>query len=343
MTQSAAASAEDFYYTVAEMVNRLNDDHSRYVTPWDTQAEDRLAKGTDNYAGIGTLSEYEDNDALIVEVFPNSPAQEAGLQRRDRITKVDGIPISKEDQITGRIRGPVGTTVRLTVQSPGKPEREISVQRRAVTAKIVATGSRLANFPSVGFLVLPSLRVEDMDKQVENQLRQMLSAKPALAGLIIDLRGNSGGLAYVMQNIASEFLKGNVGRFFTQSSSDPLSLSPGALYNQLQSIPVTILVDHGTVSAAEWLSGALQAQGRAQVVGKTTAGNTEEIYPYDFKDGSRLWVAQRGFKLVNGVSLEGRGVIPDAPLTEDWTRYTDNTDPYILKAVELIQAKTPIR
>jgi C-terminal processing protease CtpA/Prc len=84
------------------------------------------------------------------------------------------------------------------------------------------------------------------------------------------------------------------------------------------------------------LAAALQAVGRAQVVGTTTPGNTETIFGYDFADGSRLWLAQEGFRLPSGVNLEGRGVVPDAIVDVDWTTFSDSDDPQIVKALELL-------
>lgn len=98
-----------------------------------------------------------------------------------------------------------------------------------------------------------------------------------------------------------------------------------------------MLVDDGTVSYAEVLAGSLQARNRAQVVGVASLGNTETIYPYDFEDGSRAWIAQEGFKLPNGVNLEGRGVIPDKVSDRDWTQYSERADPHIVEALDLLK------
>jgi C-terminal processing protease CtpA/Prc len=97
-----------------------------------------------------------------------------------------------------------------------------------------------------------------------------------------------------------------------------------------------LLVDQGTESYAEVMSASIQEKGRAKVVGVTTAGNTETIYAYNLEDGSRLWCAQEGFKLLDGTNLEGRGVIPDVTVNVDWTAFQEGDDPQILKAVDLL-------
>ena len=104
-----------------------------------------------------------------------------------------------------------------------------------------------------------------------------------------------------------------------------------------------VLVDRDTKSYAEVFAAVLQAQGRAQVVGVNTAGNTETIYAYDFDDRSRLWVAQEGFRLPDGSSLEGRGVIPDRSLPVDWLQFSEIADPHIKTGIALLHARAGSR
>jgi C-terminal processing protease CtpA/Prc len=98
-----------------------------------------------------------------------------------------------------------------------------------------------------------------------------------------------------------------------------------------------VLVDEGSESASEMMTAALQYAGRAQVVGVPSAGNTETVFPYDFDDGSRLWLAEEGFQLPDGTTLEGTGVIPEEQIDVDWSEYPESDDPHILKAIELIE------
>jgi C-terminal peptidase prc len=328
-----ATSSTEFYNLLSEMVDKLDDEHSRYVSPQDAKEEDDLQSGENSYVGVGILSSYDENSALILVVFPDSPAERAGLQRRDRITHVDGVPF---DPDANAIRGPEGTDVRLTVKSPGESARVITLQRQAVQGKITASAKRLDAHPDIGYLVIPSLWADDMADQVEEKLEELLSG-PELRGLIIDLRANEGGWRNVLTGILGQFVSGRVGSFYTQERQYPLSIDRGGLNARLRDLPVVVLVDDNTQSYAEVLSGALQASGRAKVVGVQSAGNTETVYPYDFDDGSRLWVAQEGFRLPDGTNLEGRGVVPDFVLDAMWTDYAESNDPHIVKAIELIE------
>jgi C-terminal peptidase prc len=275
----------------------------------------------------------------IVYVFPGSPAEEAGLKRRDRITAIDGEPVVGAQNVPSKIRGPEGTTVTLTIRSPGETSRDVEVERRTITGQIEPSGHRLASNPEIGYLIIPDLFLEEMDQLVENELRDLLRGDP-LEGLVIDIRGNGGGLRSVMRNILGHFITGNAGTFYTKTESTPFNIPNGRLYDQLQPVPVVVLIDGGTESAAEWLAGAIQAKDRAKVVGVTSAGNTETVYPYDLTDGSRLWVAQESFKLPDGTALEGRGVVPDVEIDLDWSAYSEEKDPHILEAVKLLKQGT---
>ncbi len=333
---AAATSADEFYNLVDEMVGKLKDDHSHYLSPWAAREEDRRSQGQDKYAGIGVFSKYLEDSFLVLEVFAGSPAEEAGLKRGDHITAVNGQLVKGTAQENIPIRGPEGTTVRLTVTSSNGPARDIAVRRRTLTATVSPTSSRLEADPSIGYLLIPTLEVASMSDQVESELQKLID-KGNLKGLVIDLRSNGGGLDTVLIGILGQFVSGQVGGFYSQDKINPLTIEKRSLYNALKTLTLVLLVDKSTASFAEVFAASLQARGRAKVVGVQTAGNTEEIEAYDFSDGSRLWLARYGFRLLDGTSLEGRGVTPDAVVDTDWTAHTLRDDPQVLKAIELIK------
>ena len=334
----AALTAPEFYRVLSEMVARLGDDHSYYIAPWQVIEEDRRINGEVNYVGIGILyhREKEAQEILVVYVIPGSPAEKAGLKRRDRITHVNGLPFSKDEEEPTGIRGPVGSKVTLTIQSPEQRPREVVIERGSINGSILPSSRRLEVDPSVGYLFIPDLWTGDMSELVEEELGILLAGGP-LDGLVMDLRGNGGGLRTTLEGILGQFVIGKVGEFYSQEESYPFTISKAALYERLKNVPLVVLVDKGTVSYAEVLAGSLQAGERAQVVGVASLGNTETIYPYDFEDGSRAWVAQEGFRLTSGVNLEGRGVIPDKISDKDWTRFSERNDPQIEEALGLLK------
>ena len=330
----AAVSDADFYTVLSAMVDKLNDDHSRFAPPEDARYEDAISSGTDTYVGIGVLSVTETNAALVTLVFADSPAAEAGIERGDRIISVDGQPFTDVNQI----RGEAGTTVQLTVRGPQAESRELTLTRRAIQGKITPSSRRLPNAPAIGYVLIPSLFADDMHTQVISQLAALKTGDVPLNGLILDLRSNGGGWRNVLQGILAQFTSGNVGDFFNGGETSPLEIAPGAEFETYHRLPLVVLVDNASVSYAEVLAGALQYQG-ATVIGVPSQGNTETIYQYNFDDGSRLWVAQEGFKLPDGTDFEGVGVQPDIVVAEDWSNYSLPNDPAILQAIAVIQEK----
>ncbi len=334
----AAQSAEEYYGLISDMVEQLKDDHSSYLSPWDAEEEDNLISGNTHYVGVGILSRHEPDRVAITYVFPGSPAEKAGLKRRDVITAVNGAPFSDTAKEGSSIRGPEGSSVTLTVRSPEQPPRDVTLVRAPISGDLGPSGSRVGADNSIGYLVIPSFDTDNMDALVEDELGAMLDQEPPLKGLIIDLRGNGGGLLATMEHILGQFVTGRSGRYASKQGGHSMVTRKGSLYDRLKDVPVVILVDKGSESAAEMFTAAMRERGRAQVVGITSAGNTETVYPFDFSDGSRLWLAEEGFQLLDGTSLEGKGVVPDAEIKVDWTNYTEAHDPHILKAIELLKA-----
>jgi C-terminal peptidase prc len=343
-----AGSNEEFYTTIKDMVERLDDNHSGYWTPAEVREQDASASGRTDYAGIGITVQMEDDSEVVLLVYPGSPAEAAGLRRRDRITAVDGQPLRDPENTPGRIRGPVGTSVTLTVQSPGQAPRDIAIVRQHITSSENPIITQLNGDPAIGYLVISSFWQGDMDTRVEQALlnftRRLADQDTPLKGLVIDLRGNKGGYITVTEGIVGQFMEGLLG---TRRLNDSHQYSSeglfqvvavkGKLFNQLKSIPLVVLIDDHTGSSAEVFAAALQSKGRAKVIGTRSAGNIESLTAYDFSDGSRLHLATAYIELWDGTNLEGKGITPDVTIDVDWSSYPEKDDPHILEAVKTIQ------
>jgi carboxyl-terminal processing protease len=324
-------SQDAFYGDMAEMVARLDDHHSRFLPPAAAQAQDATTRGYENTVGIGVLTQPKQDGAFIQLVFPDSPAARADLRPRDRIIAVDGRPYVASD---GDLHGPARTTVRLNVVRPGEKPRDVVLVRQEIQGRIAPSYRR---FPGdIGYVGIPTLWVNDMDEQVSGALTELV-ADGRLHGLILDVRANGGGWSKVLSGILSHFVRGQVGMFFDQRHIRPLVIEPPA-GPDLRGLPLVVLVDGDTASYAEVLAAILQRENGALVVGTPTAGNTETIYAYTLRDGSRLWLAQEGFRLQNGTNLEGAGVQPNSIVDVDWTRYSEDDDPQLLEALRLLGA-----
>jgi carboxyl-terminal processing protease len=324
-------SQDAFYGDMAEMVARLDDHHSRFLPPAAADAQDATSSGYEDTVGIGVVAQPKQDGAFIQLIFPDSPAARADLRPRDRIIAVDGRPYVASD---GDLHGLAGTTVRLNVVRPGEKPRDVVLVRQEVQGRITPSYRR---FPGdIGYVAISTLWVNDMDEQVSGALTELV-ADGRLHGLILDVRANGGGWSKVLSGILSHFVRGQVGMFFDQRHVRPLVIEPPA-GPDLRGLPLVVLVDGDTASYAEVLAAILQRENSALIVGTPTAGNTETIYAYTLRDGSRLWLAQEGFRLQNGTNLEGKGVQPDSTVDVDWTRYSEDDDPQLLEALRLLGA-----
>ncbi len=327
-----ATSNEEFYHLLSDMVGQLGDNHSRLLAPSAAQREDVLSSGREEQVGIGVIALPMPDSLLIQHVFPDSPADRAGLQVRDRIVAIDGVFYTQAS-----IEGPAGTKVRITVVRPGQESRDMVLTRRVIEGRIVPDAYMLPG--DVGYVAITTLWVNDMANLTTQALVQLNNQAP-LQGLVLDLRRNPGGWRDVLTGILGHFVQGNVGAFFHRQGSIPLDISaPQEPY--LHDIPIVVLIDQGTASYAELLAAILQSEADATIIGSPSAGNTETIYSYDLTGGARLWVAQEGFRLRDGSNLESVGVQPDLLLSQDWFYYTQADDPWIREALRVIKAALP--
>lgn len=206
-----------------------------------------------------------------------------------------------------------------------------------VTAVPAPVATRIGPDGEIVLLELPSFDSLDIPDLVAKALDAALDGS-APAGLIVDLRRNYGGYLTSAYQVLSQFVSGEVGVEYDDFGDHPLDLPPGDFYFALAKVPVVVLVDRDTASAAEIVAAVLQQGERATIVGQSTLGNTETIAPFDYRDGSRLWLAVGGFRLRDGSPLEGRGVLPDVPVDP-----ADSGDPALETAVGLLLGPRDLR
>ncbi len=327
----AAPDSAAFYTVLAEMIGTLGDRHSRFISPQEVFQEQARVSGVERYVGIGVSVAPTPDGPIIQTVFPDSPAEQVGLRRRDRILLIDGRSWASPG---AALSGPAGSVVALRVQSPDGNIRDLEVERREVGSRRVVEAYRLDQ-TNVGYVLIQSFWQDDIGEQVRAALEKLLDAGP-VDGLIVDVRGNGGGWRSVLEQVLANFVRGKAGEFFRRDTAYALEITPNAVYARLDQVPMVVLVDDGTQSYAEVFAAALQSTGRARVLGSPTPGNTETIFPYDFDDKSRLWIAQEAFRLNSGVDLEGQGVALDVVMDVNWIAFGEADDPHILKALELL-------
>lgn len=332
-------SNEEFYYLMDEMIFRLGDEHSVFFSPEAGMSEDAQYTGDYDYVGIGVLNTVvpERKRITVILVFPGSPAEQAGIRMHDSILAVDGQPIVDEDGVRqDLLRGPEGTTITITVQSPGEPPREVQLTRSRITSEMPVPYDLLQSPAGqrIGYLLLPTFNESSIDRKVGEALRAMQATGP-LDGLIIDNRQNEGGASNVLSGTLGYFTGGVVGHFVNRDRREALNVI-GMNVNGSQALPLVVLVGKGTVSFGEIFSGILQDLDRAHLIGETTEGNVEILWVYNFSDGSRVWLAHDTFAPLNSpdANWEETGIIPDEFVPSNWDEVTTETDPAIRSALE---------
>jgi carboxyl-terminal processing protease len=299
------------YGAIGGMVDALGDTgHSRFLSPEMVQAQHDFNTG--QFEGIGAYVEMKDGHVVIVAPMDGSPAQQAGLKPGDVILKVDGedvagLPI---DQVVGRIVGPAGTSVTLTLLTPETGQTwDVTLVRAQISLQNVfwqqLPGTQIAHVRIVAF-----------SKGVTDDLRQALGEiqQKGLTGIVLDLRSNPGGLLSEAVGTASQFLgSGNVLlEKDAQGEITPVAVQEGGL---ALTLPLVVLTDAGTASAAEIVSGALQDAGRALLVGETTFGTGTVLNEFSLSDGSSLLLATEEWLTPEGRLIWHHGIDPDVQVT----------------------------
>jgi C-terminal peptidase prc len=328
-----------FSQLMNEMIGLLGDDHSIYLSPDDVREEEAKFAGENEYVGIGVLMTAipERDRAVILTIFPGSPAAEAGLLSRDSILQVEGEPILDEDGLVRDVvRGPEGSSLRLTIQTPGQEPRQLTLQRQRITGP-APVPYQLITSPDgkrIGYILVVNLNDSSIDEQVSTAL-SMMAAEAPLDGLILDNRFNTGGADSELRGLLSLFTRGTLGHFISRTEERPLVVD-GREVARSQNLPLVILVGPGTVSYGEILSGVLRDIGRAYIIGETSEGNVETLWGYDFEDESRAWLAHESFRPLNRPeqNWEETGIIPDLTVPNQWDQATVNDDPAILSSLD---------
>ena len=332
-------SDQAFYLAMEEMITRLGDDHSVFMGPTDALDEDAEYAGENDFVGIGVLTRFvpERNRLTIIVVFPDSPAEQAGIQPHDSILAVDGIAISGENGMRrDMLRGPEGTPLTLTIQSPNQQPRQVSVTRARVTGSVPLDSKLLATLQGrrVGYILLPTFSDETIDDRFKTALADFLSVH-SVEGLVLDIRQNPGGADTVARTMLGYFIKGNVGYFIDRDQRKRAFNILGANIQGSASLPVVVLVGSNTASFGEIFAGVLKDSGRAYIIGEPTHGNIEVLWRYDFEDGSRAWIARETFRSLQNPDQDWEltGILPDQIVPSNWDEHTLDSDPAVKAAL----------
>jgi carboxyl-terminal processing protease len=289
------------------LVEALHDPFSHYISPREASRFKESIEG--KFEGVGMTVAEDKRGLKVLTVFKNTPARRAGVRTGHVITAVDGRSIRgiSSDAATARIKGPAGTSVRLTVVTPGSKRRhELRMKRQRIELPVaegrVVTrdGRKIAVVKLLGF-------TDGAHGLLRQQIDRALSR--GAKGIVLDLRGNGGGLLREAVLVSSVFIED--GDIVSVRGRERRNRTESAVGDAIDpKIPVVVLVDRGSASASEITTGALRDRHRATVVGTRTFGKglVQEVEP--LSNGGALDITVANYYLPNGETITRAGLKP---------------------------------
>ncbi len=336
-------SKEDAYKAVREMLEKLEDPYTRFMDPTEFKNMQIDTSGELTGVGIQLAQDEETKNLVVISPIEDTPAFEAGIQSKDVIVKIDGKSTEGMDvnQAVNLIRGPVGSTVTLTIRREGQQETNYSLKRARIEIHPVRYTYRKEPFGGLGYI-----RLTQFSSNAASEMREAIRdlEKQNVSGYVLDLRSNPGGLLYSSVEIARMWLSegGIVSTVSRTGETDRERANRPALTDR----PLVVLVDGGSASASEILSGALQDNERAVLVGTKTFGKglVQSVRPLG--DGSGLAVTIAKYLTPKGRDINKAGIMPDIvvemseekreELSENRDRIGTAQDPQYVKALEVL-------
>ncbi len=324
------ATEEDAYDAIQEALEQLNDPYTRFLDPDQFAAMQIDTSGELTGVGI-TLGVDEESDYLIViSPIEGSPAEQAGVKSQDLIVAIDGQETKGMDSnaAVGLIRGEPGTKVTLTIlrgiDTDDETEIDFDIVRDRIELSAVNYEMREHNGQQLGYI-----RLNQFSGNASERMRDAITAleSEGAQAYILDLRQNPGGLLHASTEIARMWLDQGaiVSTVNRQGRLDPIAANQQALTSK----PLAVLVDGGSASASEILSGALQDNNRATIIGTQTFGKGLVQSVHSLSDGSGLAVTIARYRTPSGEYIDKKGITPDIVVElsdEDVERISENRD-----------------
>ncbi len=322
------------YGAVTGLTDSLNDPYTEFFTPTSSTQFSEDINGA--FGGIGAEIDIKNNQLIVLAPLQDSPAQAAGLRANDAILAINNQStdnMSLQDAVN-TIRGRIGTSVTLNIMRSGwsKPKN------------FVITRANI-QVPTVDWKVIDKnildLQLYSFNQNTEADFQKAVTAgiSDGATGMILDLRNNPGGYLNVAVDLASYFIPANT-PIVTEENAEGAKQVIKAGYNQsLLKMPVVILINGGSASASEILSGAMRDDRGTLLIGEKSFGKgvVQEIFP--LSDGASIKVTIAKWLTPDGTWVNGKGLTPDyaVPITD--TEIATHEDPQLNKAIQLLQTE----
>lgn len=344
------SSTREAYAALNRALRQLQDPYTRFMTP--EQYEVLTSQTSGELSGVGIRMQKEDgsDELTIVEVLPNSPASDSGLQVGDRIIAIDGVATEDMslEEASDRIRGEEGSSITLEMQRSNQDRFEVVVTRARIELTNVFYSLKREQDLEVGYIRLTEFSAhaaEQMQAAIEDLSEQ------GAEGFVLDLRGNPGGLLDASIEIARMWLPS--GTIVSTVDRAGESISVMADDTALTQLPLVVLVDGNSASSSEILTGALRDNQRATVVGSQTFGKALVQQVYRLSDGSGLAVTISHYYTPNGTDISHLGITPDVAvdltaaqqqqLSRNPNSIATSADPQYSRAITVLEADVALR
>ncbi len=309
------------------MVQRINDPYTIYVEPAEHELQEDELEG--EFGGIGAYVAKDEAGNVRLYPYANGPADNAGIIDGDVLLYVDSIKITQEmsmNTIVALLRGPTGITIRISIARFGHDDERHNVMIKREAIPLPSTKAYIIpDALDVGVIIVTFFS-EKTAGEVEEAYQALLSK--GAASLILDLRGNSGGLLNSAISVADFFLEKGV-ISIERSRDQEETIYKAQNSREAADITLAVLVDEGTASAAEVVAAALQSNKRAPLIGTPTYGKGSIQGIYTLKDGSSLHITEAEWLTPDRISLNESGLQPDIIVE----RNDDQTDNVLSTAI----------
>lgn len=335
--QNKLKTKEDAYVAIETMLTSLNDPYTRFLEPKEFSEETQSIKGS--LKGIGTQIGLRDGELVIIAPLEDSPAERAGLLADDRILEINGESTKgiSIDAAADKIRGEKGTTVTLLIQRKGVPNKIYSVVRDEIEVKSVSCKPPFETTKIPGdiqYIRLSSF----ISKNAAGEIESILNNSSGMKGFIIDLRSNPGGLLTNAIYISDMLLRGGV--IVSTVDRDSYKTTTRARMQQVTDKPIVVLINKGSASASEILSGALKDNHRATIVGEQSFGKglVQEINKLPDEAGMNITIQR--YLTPSGSDIHKKGITPDVVVELTQENADAKDDVQLKKAIEILEKMT---
>ncbi|MGD9571933.1 MAG: S41 family peptidase [Thermoleophilia bacterium] len=315
------------------IVEALGDPYTDYLDPDELEALRQRNDGA--YFGVGLQVASRDGVTVVTRVFEGGPAEKAGVEVGDRIVSVEGEATKGKtlEQVVSTIRGPEGTEVTIGVATGDDPERSLTLERARIRVPAVESRVEKARGEAIGYMKLSAFTRGSADavREAVTSLRER-----DVTGLVLDLRGDPGGLVNEAVGVSGVFLPDDTEVVVTEGLHSPRNVFRTDDQPAAGDLPLVVLVDRNSASASEIVAGALRDADRGTLVGERTFGKALVQSTVPLRDGGALKLTTARYLTPSGFDLAKRGLPPDVKIVDDPETQTDEA---LRRAVTLAAAE----